>query len=507
MKEAFLRKSWKELLPEASSWIDRVQIQTNLGEGSVTHLVGFSKPAEGTACTLLSATLTAAEKSEILRGAEAQGWSGGTSVEVMCQGILYVLLPLAPVNRCPQIQLDRQLGLDMAAYLQDRNTTQIAIHHEASTLEVLDGLLQGQFRFTLKAKGAGKPKLTDIFLCDLPPCSAEAVAYQKAQAKALYLTRMIQEAPPNYMTPARMASIATDISQECGFKCQIKGRDEILAMGMEAFHSVGKGSHNEPKLIVLEIPGKDTSKTLALVGKAVTFDSGGISLKPGAQMDEMKYDLSGGAAVLGTAYLLGHMQPATNVLCLIGAVENMPGFEATRPSDIVYARNGKSIEILNTDAEGRLVLADLLAYAVDTYHPTFIADIATLTGAVLMALGTMGAAVLGNSEAHVGWTLDMARKTGEPLWQLPIWPEMERVVQSKVADLKNIASGAVKGGTLVGGSFLREFVGDTPWVHLDIAGVAWNTMATGYPQVGGNGYGVKLLTGLCLSTFCGKPTA
>ncbi len=499
MKEAFLRKSWREFLPEAFSWIDTVRIQSSTCPAATHHFVPFRKNQEEKTCTLLSNTLPSQKKELLQQTAQRMGWNGNTLADLQLEGTTYTLVPVSSLSACPQPQLLRQLGLDIAAYLQDRNVPIIAIHGaEGTTLGILEGMLQGLFRVSIKEKSNPKIKIQDLYLCETTPCDAEKIRYQRVLAKALYLTRMIQETPPNYMTPERLASIAEDLSKDCGFTCHIRGREEILAMGMEAFHSVGKGSHNEPKLIVIEIPGQDESRTVALVGKGVTFDSGGISLKPGLQMDEMKYDLSGGAAVLGTALLLGQFPPPTRVVCLIGAVENMPGHHATRPGDIVHARNGKSIEILNTDAEGRLVLADLLAYAVDTYQPTFIADIATLTGAVLYALGTMGAALISNSDSHAEWVLRISREEGEPLWQMPLWPEMEKTIQSKVADLKNIASPAVKAGTLVGGSFLREFVKDTPWAHLDIAGVAWNTLATGYPQVGGNGYGVRLLAGLCL---------
>ncbi len=500
MKEAFLRKSWREFLPEAFSWADTVRIQSSTPIATGHHFVPFRKNLEEKTCTLLSDTLSTQAKEQLQQAAQRTGWNGNTPADVQMDGSTYTLVPVSPLSACPQPQFLRQIGIDIAMYLQDRNVPQVALHGTpGSTVGILEGVFQGQFRISIKKeKSNGKIKIQEICLCEQTAVEAETIRYQRALAKALYLTRLIQECPPNYMTPERLAGIAQDISIDCGFTCSIRGREEILSMGMEAFHSVGKGSHNEPKLIVIEIAGKDMTRTVALVGKGVTFDSGGISLKPGLQMDEMKYDLSGGASVLGTALLLGQFPPPTRVVCLVGAVENMPGHHATRPGDIVHARNGKSIEILNTDAEGRLVLADLLSYAVDTYKPMFIADIATLTGAVLYALGTMGAALISNSDAHAEWVLRISREEGEPLWQLPLWPEMERTIQSKLADLKNIASPAVKAGTLVGGSFLREFVKDTPWAHIDTAGVAWNSLATGYPAIGGNGYGVKLLASLCL---------
>jgi leucyl aminopeptidase len=216
-------------------------------------------------------------------------------------------------------------------------------------------------------------------------------------------------------------------------------------------------------------------------------------------MEEMKFDMSGGAAVLGAAMTLAKLRPPTKVVCVIAASENMPSGSATKPGDVVRAMNGKTIEVLNTDAEGRLVLADALAYVVADYKPNLVLDIATLTGAVLQGLGTVGAAVVSNDQATADYVIRTAQAWGEPLWQLPLWPELKKEVKGDIADLRNIAKGNVKAGTIIGAAFLREFVGDTKWAHLDIAGTAWNTLAIGYPQSQGSAFGLRSLVAACLS--------
>lgn len=282
-------------------------------------------------------------------------------------------------------------------------------------------------------------------------------------------------------------------------KCQILNKEQIAKLGMGSFISVSNGSNFEPRLIRIEIDGRDSSKTVALVGKGLTFDSGGTSLKPALGMGEMKYDMSGGAAVLATAHYLAKNKPATNVVCLIGAVEkNILSAGATRPSDVVKSMSGKTIEILNTDAEGRLVLCDVMHYARTEFKPALMIDIATLTGAVLYALGHAGAGLMVNDQKAADYVSKVARDVGEPLWQLPMWPELEKEVKSEVADLANIAKPSVLAGTILAATFLREFAGDTPWAHVDIAGTAVGCAATGYPSGGASAYGVRLLAGACM---------
>jgi leucyl aminopeptidase len=328
--------------------------------------------------------------------------------------------------------------------------------------------------------------------------SSHALKSIKQLIKASALTRMLQDAPANWLTPERFATIAADVSKELSLKCTILGRAELEALGAGSFLSVGAGSSGEPRLIAIEIPGVNSSETVALIGKGLTFDTGGNSLKPALGMGEMKYDMSGGAAVLGAACYLAKEKPRCRVICLIGAVENMPGPTATRPGDVVVAMNGKTIDVQNTDAEGRLVLADLLHYANVHYKPTLMVDIATLTGAVLHALGHAGAGLMSNDQSTADRVVRVAKEQGEPFWQLPLWPELEKETKGECSDLQNIAKPNVLAGTIMGGMFLAEFVGQTKWVHLDIAGTGWSCKATGFPSVGGSSFGLRTLAALCL---------
>jgi len=224
---------------------------------------------------------------------------------------------------------------------------------------------------------------------------------------------------------------------------------------------------------------------------------GGISIKPAAKMDEMKFDMSGGAVVLGVMEAIAHLQPKINIIAVVPSTENLVGGSAQRPGDIVKAYNGKTIEILNTDAEGRLILADALSYVVDVHKPAAIIDLATLTGAVLVALGHRASGMLGNDDSLMAEVEAAADHTGERVWQLPMWDEYSEDIKSKVADVKNMGTGRLS-GTVAGAVFLKEFVGDTPWVHLDIAGTAWQDKDQPYVPGGGSGVGVRLLTSLLL---------
>ena len=338
---------------------------------------------------------------------------------------------------------------------------------DVEAFDILDGMVQAWYTLdSFKEKELNK--VYQKRLASAQTLSNETVHEFKAMMKGTILARMVADAPPNWMDSEKFAEIARGISKELGLKCTVWGRDDILKNGMSSFHSVAQGTKIDPKFIAIEIEGKDTSRWASLVGKGLTFDSGGISLKPGAGMHEMKYDMCGGAAVLGASYYLGNVKPAVNTLCLIGAVENMPGHYATRPGDIVGSYDGKTIEIQNTDAEGRLVLVDLLSYAVKNYKPEFVVDVATLTGAVLFGLGTIGAAVMSNQPDLCRYLRNCSREQGEPLWELPLWPELDKELKSDFADLKNITNSSVKAGSITAAVFLKQFVGDTLGLTLTL---------------------------------------
>ncbi|MCH8313011.1 MAG: leucyl aminopeptidase [Nitrospinae bacterium] len=310
--------------------------------------------------------------------------------------------------------------------------------------------------------------------------------------EGVYQARDLISQPSNTATPSFLANTAKKIAAKHKITCKILGEKEMKKLGMGSLLGVAKGSHQPPAFIILEYKGgKKNQAPIAIVGKAVTFDTGGISLKPSANMDEMKMDMSGGAVTMGTLQAVASLKLPINVVGLIPSVENMPGGSAIKPGDILTAMSGKTIEVLNTDAEGRLILADALSYAA-RFKPRAVIDLATLTGAVIMALGNFAAGVLGTDEGLIDNLKASGTLTGERLWQLPLWDEHDKATKSDIADLKNIASPGVGAGTTMGAAFLKPFAGDQPWAHLDIAGTSWGAKKPYIPK-GASGFGVRLL--------------
>ena len=311
-------------------------------------------------------------------------------------------------------------------------------------------------------------------------------------ANGTNLARDLSNQPPNHLTPTMLAEKASEIANEVGLKCEVFDLAQLQEKGFRTLLGVSQGSVEEPRFIVLEhIPDGEGKDTVAFVGKAITFDSGGLSLKSGSGMMDMKHDMSGAAAVLGAMQVVGQLKPDLHVVGLIAASENMPSATAQRPGDVVESYGGKTIEILNTDAEGRLVLADALGYAAQ-YKPKAAIDLATLTGAVITALGTVACGMMGTDTNLMDKVRSAADKTHERVWELPLWDDYDELIKSEVADVKNIGDGTA--GTIVGGAFLKKFAEDYPWVHLDIAGTAWDVKGSSYiPSKGGTGFGVRLL--------------
>jgi leucyl aminopeptidase len=311
------------------------------------------------------------------------------------------------------------------------------------------------------------------------------------------LARALSNEPPNKLPPVELAKQAEKVAKETGLALSVWGREELAKRGFGAMLAVAQGSANEPRLIVLEhgAPPKNAKRgarkrpTLCLIGKGVCFDSGGLSLKPSASMEKMKHDMSGGAAVIGALRAAALLKLPLHVVGLIGAVENMPSGTAYRPDDIVTTLSGQTIAIANTDAEGRLVLADVLHHARTTYDPAAMIDLATLTGACSVALGTWSAAVLGNDQRLVERVLAAGRTTGERYWQLPLWDVHKEHMRGQIADVKQ--TGGRDGGTITAAAMLWHFVGETPWVHLDIAPVADTEKATALQPYGATGFGVR----------------
>ena len=305
-------------------------------------------------------------------------------------------------------------------------------------------------------------------------------------------TRELVNEPSNRMTPTILADRAKKMCDSVGLKCELMGPDKIKALKMGAFWSVAQGSDEEPRLIVMryEPQGAPESPVLGLVGKGVTFDTGGISIKPADGMEKMKYDMAGGAAMIGAMRAIALLKPKVKVISIVCATENMPSGKAQKPGDVQIAMNGKAIEIINTDAEGRLVLADGLHYA-RTLGCTHLIDAATLTGACMVALGSVNAGVFSNDEEAYKHFTSALEKSGERFWRLPVDGEYLDMIRSSIADIVN--SGGRYGGASTAAAFLREFVADTPWLHLDIAGTAWMEEAKPWIAKGPSGIAVRSL--------------
>jgi len=315
-------------------------------------------------------------------------------------------------------------------------------------------------------------------------------------ADGVIFAKSIANLPPNECTPTTLANFAKTISKNNKLKCRIISEPELKKRGFGGISAVGQGSKNQPKLIVLEHNnGPRNEKPIVLVGKAVTFDTGGISLKPGDKMDEMKFDKCGGCTVLGIMKAVSELKLPINVVGIVPSVENMPGGESYRPGDIIKLYSGKTAEILNTDAEGRLILADALSYGEKSYSPRAIIDFATLTGACIVALGTNVAGMISNNEKLTKKIYDSSNRTTEEVWELPLNQDYMDMIKSEVADMKNVGVGRAA-GTITAAAFLRNAIEDTPWIHLDIAGVAWTQIGTkekSYNPKGATGFGVRLI--------------
>jgi leucyl aminopeptidase len=319
----------------------------------------------------------------------------------------------------------------------------------------------------------------------------------KIIAEAVCMARDMVNESPNYMTPTAMAEMAQKIASDNKIAITVLEREEMQKLGMGALLGVSQGSAQPPKLIILTYKGRKSGDIdLALVGKGITFDTGGISLKNATQMEEMKDDMSGGASVMAAIMSIAQLKLKINVTSVIPAVENMPDGRAIRPSDILTALTGKTIEIISTDAEGRLILCDALGY-INKSKPKVIVDVATLTGACVVALGKQCSGILGNNQELIDKVISAGTEAGEAIWQLPLFQDYKEKLKSDVADMKNCGDSG--GGTITGALFLSEFVGDTPWAHMDIAGTSYSDKERKYTIKGGTGIPVRTLVNLAIA--------
>ncbi len=317
------------------------------------------------------------------------------------------------------------------------------------------------------------------------------IAAARSMAAAVCHARDLVSEPGNVLTPAAFADACAGLA-EFGVEVEILDRDALAGLGMNALLGVAQGSAQPPFVVVMQWRGGGSEAPLALVGKGVCFDTGGISIKPAQGMEEMKADMGGAAAVFGAMQALAGRKARANVVGVLGLVENMPSSNAQRPGDVVRSMAGKTIEVINTDAEGRLVLCDVLHYTRERFKPKAMVDLATLTGAVIVALGHEQAGLFANDESLAADLIRAANATGELLWRLPLGKAYEKHIKSDIADIKNVGRGREAGST-AGAVFLQQFVGDTPWAHLDIAAMAWSSRDLPLSGKGATGFGVRLL--------------
>jgi leucyl aminopeptidase len=429
----------------------------------------------------LSGAITRLHRDEVLVGKNGEVHALGRSGRVRAARTV-----IAGVGRGPQLTLDRlrnNIGT-LARRLRDMNAGKVLISTEGLTSRlpaedvgrtIAEGLVLGLYRFDKHhTKAADRPSGSVESVALVEPRTRRGAQLRRGVAtgtilgEAGNLARDLENEPANMMTPSHMAECAAAVAEANGLECTIIERAEAERLGMGSYLSVSNGSVQPPKFIVLRYNGGGRGRPIALIGKGITFDSGGISIKPAAGMEDMKADMSGAACVIAAIGAIAQLKPRVNVIAIAPCTENMPSGSATKPGDVVYAMDGQSIEVINTDAEGRLVLADALAYA-RTQNASSIIDIATLTGAMSIALGNVRSGVFATDERL--WT-DIQRAadaSGEKVWRMPLDDEYERQIKSTVADMKN--TGGRPAGSITAAKMLQHFAGDTPWAHMDIAGM------------------------------------
>ncbi|WP_297454009.1 leucyl aminopeptidase [Persephonella sp.] len=417
----------------------------------------------------------------------------------------FVILIGAGSKRDFDLDKARRLGAAAVRKMRNMKVDKAMIDAEALSIKdedpdiaqaITEGVILGNYRFDkyMSKKDEFEPKEVQIRVKrKYKNAAEEKVKIGKILAEAQNFTRDLVNEPGNVINPQKLAEIAEELAKEYGFEVKIYDEDEIEKMGMNAYLAVARGSANPPRFIHLTYKPKKAKKEIALVGKGLTFDSGGLNIKPGDYMRWMKSDKAGACAVLGIFKAIGELKPDVAVHGVIAAAENMPDGKSYRPDDIIVAKNGVSIEIGNTDAEGRLTLADALCY-VSELKPDAIIDMATLTGACIVALGEYTAGVMGNNQRLINQVLETSEKTGEWMWQLPFNDMLREHIKAPNADVYNIGTTRY-GGAITAGLFLEKFVDkNIPWVHIDIAGPAHNTKGWYYHPKGATGFPVRTIT-------------
>lgn len=397
------------------------------------------------------------------------------------------------------------VGCDLDA----KNNLQNKAHNNAETIaNVAFGIVLQNYRFNkyFNDKKEGKEVATkniDLVVADFHGAKKQFSELELV-AQNVFMVRDLVSEPSNELNPESYAKICQSL-KVAGLEIEVLGEAEMKKLGMHSLLGVGQGSAKESKMVIFKYLGAKDKKSapIAFVGKGVTFDTGGISIKPSQNMEDMKTDMAGSAVVVGLMKLLAERNAKVNAIGAIGLVENMPSGTAQKPGDVVRSMSGQTIEIVNTDAEGRLVLADVLHYTNTKFKPKLIVDLATLTGAIIVALADLNAGLFSNDDELSAQLESAGKKTGETVWRLPISEEYNSMINSDIADMKNVGSGR-GAGSITAAQFLHRFVGKTKWAHLDIAGVAWKGKGDATAVKGATGFGVRLLNQLVIDNYENK---
>ncbi|MES2677450.1 MAG: leucyl aminopeptidase [Pseudomonadota bacterium] len=422
-------------------------------------------------------------------------------------GSLLILAGIGAENKFDNLAAQKTGG-KIAAYLNGNKIKEAVISFENDgeiAANIAFGVHLQNYRFNkyFNDKKEGKTvnlKSVHIIAKDLTKAKKH-FAELELVIKNIFLTRDLVSEPANELNPESYAKICQAIKVS-GLQIEVLGEKEMAKLGMGSLLGVGQGSEKESKLVIFKYFGAKNKKEtpIAFIGKGVTFDTGGISIKPSNNMEDMKTDMAGSAVVVGLMKLLAERKAKVNAIGAIGIVENMPSGTAQRPGDVVKSMSGQTIEVINTDAEGRLVLADVLHYVNTKFKPKFMVDLATLTGAIIVALADVHAGLFSNDDELSNQLLAAGKKSGETLWRMPVSEEYDAMINSDIADMKNVGAGRGAGSTTAA-QFLHRFVGKTKWAHLDIAGVAWKGKGDATAVKGATGFGVKLLNQLVIDNY------
>ncbi len=392
-------------------------------------------------------------------------------------------------------RLDRQGQERAVVDVEVPGGSKISSHEMAARMA--NGSVLGCYRFDKyrnKMKASDKPVLKNLAFAVASPAAARKTYASMARvSEGVCMTRDLASEPANILYPETLAEQARTLT-DLGVRVKILGPDKMKKLGMGALLGVGQGSARPPRLVVMHWDGASSKndQPIAFIGKGVTFDTGGISIKPSGGMEDMKWDMGGAGVVIGLMRALAGRKAKVNVVGIIGLAENMPDGNAQRPGDVVQSMSGQSIEVLNTDAEGRLILADALWYCQEQFKPQFMVDLATLTGAIIIALGDNYAGLFSNNDALATRLQKAGQVVDEGVWRLPLGPDYDKLLNSPIADVKNI-TGQRGAGSITAAQFLQRFVNNVPWAHLDIAGVTWSSKGKAIAPKGATGFGVRLL--------------